>query len=62
MLGIVDKAERAKLKQRAVDVIVSNDYDDPIVSLAEALERCVDELDKADQQPHCGTCTCGVGQ
>lgn len=55
----MDKSERIKLKQLAVDVIVAYPYGSTQANLAEALERCVDDMEDAENKPHCGTCNCG---
>ena len=56
----MDKAERNKLKQLANDAIIENfGRECPEARLAEALERCVDELERLDTLPHCSTCNCG---
>ena len=52
----MDDTERAKLKQMTLDVIITGDYGSPIVRLAEAVEKLIEEDEKL---PHCGTCRCG---
>lgn len=61
MRMIMDKVERQRLKQLANDSIIATfGEESPESRLAEALERCVDELDRLDQSPHCSTCSCGL--
>jgi hypothetical protein len=56
----VDKAERTRLKALANDAVIATFGSDNRESqLAVALERCVDELDRQEQSPHCSTCHCG---
>lgn len=58
----MDTSERQRLKQLANDSIIATyGYDNTESRLAEALEKCVDELDN-DSPPHCSTCSCGVSK
>jgi hypothetical protein len=51
----MNKAERTRLKQLANDVIiVAFGHDSDMSRLAEALEKCVDELERLDKCPICG--------
>jgi hypothetical protein len=55
----MDKVERTRLKTLANDAVIATfGYDNRESRLAEALERCVDELDRLDTTPHCSTCHC----
>lgn len=54
----MDKSERIKLKQLAVDAIAEYPVDHPIVPFAEALEKCLDDSYQRDLIPHCASCTC----
>lgn len=55
----MDKAERTRLKTLANDAVIATfGYDNRESRLAEALERCVDELEDAnDRCPTCSVCT-----
>lgn len=55
----MERSERLRLKQMAVDAIVQYPYNHPIVAFAEALEKLVNEAGEADSKPHCATCNCG---
>ena len=56
----MDKTERARLKQLANEAIIENfGHDTPESRLAEALEKCIEELERLDTAPHCSTCNCG---
>lgn len=51
----MDKAERTRLKTLANDTVIATfGYDNRESQLAEALERCVDELEDANSK--CPTC------
>ena len=53
----MDKSERLRLKQLAIDAIVAYPYDHPIVPFAEALEKCVDWEDEvASKCLYCREC------
>lgn len=55
----MDKAERIRLKTLANDAVIATyGYDTRESRLAEALERCVDELERMGTRPHCATCDC----
>lgn len=54
----MDKVERDNLKQLAVDTIVKFDYDDPVIPIAEALEKAIEALEATEKRPHCATCDC----
>lgn len=57
----MDKGERQQLKILAVDTIIANPVNSEAAILAEALEKCINELDN-DSPPHCPTCSCGVSE
>jgi hypothetical protein len=51
----MNKAERTRLKQLANDAIIASFGSETTTSrLAEALEKCVDELGRLDKCPICG--------
>ena len=51
----MDQAERTRLKTLANDAVIATfGYDSRESRLAEALERCVDELDRLNRCPVCG--------
>jgi hypothetical protein len=54
----MDRGERARLKQLANDAIIASfGFDSRESQLAEALERCVDELEQANDKCRvCSTC------
>jgi hypothetical protein len=54
----MDQAERTRLKQLANDAVIATfGYDDRESRVAEALERCVDELEDANSKcPTCSVC------
>lgn len=54
----MDKSERQRLKQLAIDTIIKSSVHSAKAKLAEALEQCVNELEQVDQAPHCPTCHC----
>lgn len=51
----MDKAERTRLKELAVDVIAASPVHSKETQLAEALEKCVDDLE--DRSDKCSTCS-----
>lgn len=57
----MDKSERQRLKTLANEGIIATYGENSLKSwLAEALEKCVEELERLDNEPHCPTCHCGV--
>lgn len=53
----MDHSERQRLKQLAVDSIIETfGTDCPEQRLAEALEKCVDELELYGQRDECAAC------
>lgn len=60
MVMTMDSAERIRLRQLAVDTIVASPVRSKAATLAEALEKCLDELERVNGGPHCPTCQCGL--
>lgn len=54
----MDKSDRTRYKQLAIDTIVASPVHSDAAKLAEALEQCVEELERLDTVPHCATCNC----
>lgn len=53
----MDKSERQRLKQLAIDTIIANPVHSTATTLAEALEHCVDEIEDANMKcPTCSVC------
>lgn len=51
----MDASDRARYKQLALDTIIASPVHSKEAQLAEALEKCVDELE--DMQSECPTCS-----
>jgi len=55
----MDAVERARYKTLANDAIIDTfGTECPEQRLAEALEKCVEELERLETSPHCSTCNC----